>query len=434
MPKLASLTVLASLLLCAAGARADDDPSDVPAAPAGELPPAAAADAPVPAPSDGAATAPTDEAAAPDAARDAAHDALPAPSPRVDDPLARCRALMLDGDLDQAQRCVHAVLTDAGAAPEVRWRARALGDVLAAWGRQVQAPASEQQAPMQEPVPAKVKEQVKVSALVDAIGAEAMVHGALGGAGAGFLVAATVASATRDSEADTLPWLIAAPAVGGLAGAAGGWGLARALDPAIGDLRLATSTMWMGATQGFLLQWIVFDQSPDVGATPLRFVTMLGGGMLGLGAGAALAPLVDIDDGDVAVAHSAALWGGVLTTITLVGVSDYVRTPSQVATLAVVAGGIGVPYLAALACHPFIDLERWPTFLIEGGGAAGLLISGAFLAATTGSLQTNQALLGAVLGVGTAAGLAVGATAAVMVSSAVQHEARARAGRDEGVE
>ncbi|OGQ17386.1 MAG: hypothetical protein A2138_27295 [Deltaproteobacteria bacterium RBG_16_71_12] len=191
----------------------------------------------------------------------------------------------------------------------------------------------------------------------------------------------------------------------------------------------------MGATQGFLLQWVVFDQSPDAGAVPLRFVTILGGGVLGLGAGAALAPLVDIDDGDVAVAHSAALWGGVLATVGLLGVSGALGLDVGV-PLAIVAGGIGVPYLGALAAHSLLEIDRWPSFLIDGGGAAGLLVTSAFLTVLGGALVASPPALAAALMVGTGAGLTVGSVAAWFITDALRAEARAlrRGGDDVGEE
>ncbi|MCC7070588.1 MAG: hypothetical protein IT383_04655 [Deltaproteobacteria bacterium] len=428
MSKIPPLLVLSSLLVAAVGARAGEDPSELAAPP----PPAPAPDAPdtpdapiEPTPSEAPLAPATGD-------QEPAQEPAP-PSAPLEDPLATCRALVVDSRLDDALHCVRELLNDEGAAPELHRRARALRDLITAWGRHLDAPAPPAAMPAAE-AQAQAQAQVKVSELVDAISAEASVHGAVGGAGAGFLLAASVASATRASEADTLPWLIAAPAVGGVVGAAGGFGLARALRPEAGDLRLATSTMWMGATQGFFLQWIVFHESPDVGATPMRFGTILGGGALGLGAGAALAPLVDVDDGDVAVAHSAALWGGVLTTIGISGASSMLGGVPFPVVVAVLAGSVGVPYAAALACHSLIDIERWPSFLIDGGGAAGLLIAGAFLSVSAGALQPSAPVVAGVLGVGAAAGIAVGATAAWMVSSAVRKEAHARAGDDEGVE
>ncbi|MBI1945457.1 MAG: hypothetical protein HYS27_07160 [Deltaproteobacteria bacterium] len=437
----AVVVLLELVLLGAVGARAGEDPSDVPPPPADGPPPAEAPADPPPA------VSPPAEAPPPDAPPP---DALPpeaqppyAASARAADPLVDCRALVLDERWDDAERCLQVVVAAPDAPEPLARRAAALREVVAAWRRHLddaaraaEASAAAAAAPTTPLTPSTPREQLKVSELVDESSGEAMVHGAAGGAGAGFLVSAAIASATRASEQDTIGWLIAAPAAGGVVGALGGYVAERGLRPSVGDLRLATSSMWMGATQGFLLQWAVFDQSADAGAVPLRFLTILGGGALGLGAGAALSPLVDVEDGDVAVAHSAALWGGVLTTIVLTGTAGSWMSGNVPVVLAVIAGGIGVPYLGALAAHSALEIERWPSFLIDAGGAAGLLVTTAFITVTNAALLPNSAAVAAALTVGTTAGLAIGSVAAWYVSAAVRQEARAllRGADDEGEE
>lgn len=443
---LPAAVLLGAVLLPAVGARAGEDPSDVSPPPPAEAPPIEGAPAegapaegapaegapPVATPDEASPTAPPTEVPAPDGAAAAGATAV-----RAADPLAACRALVLDDRLEDAVRCLDAVVGAPDVAEELARRAGALRDVVAAWRRHLEA------APSAPPIAAPVvdaaaaeratgstpaaapRAQLKVTELVDEGSGEAMLQGALGGGGAGFLVSAAIASATRASEQDSIGYLIAAPAAGGLAGAIGGYAIERVLRPSVGDLRLATSSMWMGATQGFLLQWVVFDRSPDVDAVPLRFLTILGGGVLGLGAGAALAPLIDVEDGDVAVAHSAALWGGVLTTIVLTGVSGSLGGVGLPVVLAVAAGGIGVPYLSALVAHSLLEIDRWPSFLIDAGGAAGLLVSTAFITVTSAALTPGSTYVAAGLTAGTVAGLAVGSVGAWFVSEALRGEARA---------
>lgn len=377
--------------------------------------------------------------------------ALPAAGARAEasadgDPLVPCRVLILDERFEDAERCLASVIEAPGADPAVVRRARALSEVVSAWQKHV-----ERTVPSPDPAPpqasaalpavdapaAAAPAPLHVDQLIQDGTGEGVVQGALAGGTAAFLVSAAIASATRASEEDTLGYLVAAPAAGALLGAAGSYGAVRLLQPSVGDLRLATAAMWMGGVQGFTLQLAVFDQSPDVGAIPLRFLTVLAGGSIGLGAGAALAPLVDVEDGDVAVASSAALWGGVLSTVVLMGVNGSgVRVTTPV-SVAIVAAGIGVPWVAALAAHELLVIERWPSFLIDGGGAAGLLVAGAALAAFSGSFGGSAAVASGMVTASVLAGLTVGTIAATVTSQAVRSEARVLEGDrslDEGVE
>lgn len=366
------------------------------------------------------------------------------------DPLLACRALLLDDRVDDAERC----LQEALAAPDLdegaKTRARALLDVAMAWrqhrARAVTAPpAASPAAPptatdpstTDAAAPAPPRPELSVGALLRDGTGEAVVQGALAGGTAAFLVAGTVASATRASEEDTLGYLVGAPAAGALLGAAGSYFTVRALSPTVGDLRLATASMWMGGVQGYALQLAVFDGSPDVGAIPLRFLTVLAGGVVGLGAGAALGPLVEVEDGDVGVADSAALWGGALSGIVLIGAQSSGAALSTPVVMAVMAGGIGVPWAAVLVAHELIDIDRWASFLIDGGGAAGFLTAAAALAVLSSSLGGSGAMMSALLGAGIVAGVSVGTVAAVIASKALHPEAEVLARHsdtDEGVE
>lgn len=362
------------------------------------------------------------------------------------DPLLGCRALLLDDRVDDAERCLQEALAAPDLDEGVKTRARALLDVAMAWrqhrARAITAPpaappAAADPSTTDAAATAPARPELSVGALLRDGTGEAVVQGALAGGTAAFLVAGTVASATRASEEDTLGYLVGAPAAGALLGAAGSYFTVRALSPTVGDLRLASASMWMGGVQGYALQLAVFDGSPDVGAIPLRFLTVLAGGVVGLGAGAALGPLVEVEDGDVGVADSAALWGGALSGIVLIGAQSSGAALSAPVVMAVMAGGIGVPWAAVLVAHELIDIDRWASFLIDGGGAAGFLTAAAALAVLSSSLGGSSAMMSALLGAGIVAGVSVGTVAAVIASKALHPEAEVLARHsdtDEGVE
>lgn len=367
-------------------------------------------------------------------------EASPAPTP-PEDPLARCKAMLLDetsstsnddARLAIAESCFRDHTTSEDA--EVAARARAMVDVVAAW-RATEAvaatvpvavpiagtAAATTAAPAAGTAAATTRESVSLTGLVESGRAEALLNGAAAGAGGGFLLSATFFSANRTiNEQDSLPWLLASPAVGAVAGAAGAWALVESGAPSTGDIAFVSSTMWNGAAQGLLLQTAVFDGNAEVSSTPLRFVTVLGGGAIGLASGIALSPFLDVTQGDAAVANSAALWGGVLTAFGMgfFGASGTQITLGQGAL--VLAAGSTVPYVAVVVAHPYLNIERWPSWLIEGGGVGGLLVTSAFMGVlnTTGSLNGQAAFV--FLGGGTAAGLAAGTAAAVIVSNGMR--------------
>lgn len=329
-------------------------------------------------------------------------------------PLLICQNLIADGKLEEAKRCLAAEENDD--TPDGR-RAKAMRALLVAWTESA-APAATVEADV-----APTSGTADLMGLVDSGAAEALVHGTIAGGVGGFLVAATGFSITRHSEKDSLPWLIAAPAAGAVGGAAGAYLLLDSVEATPGDIALSTSTMWMGLAEGFVLQLAVFDQSRDVGAVPLRFATIFGGGALGLAAGAGLSPLVDVTPGDVAVANSAGLWGAVLSGF---GVSWIVQSGSPLTfsqgTLIVGAGAL-LPYAAALALHPQLEIDRAPSWLIEAGGVGGFLTTSAGLVvlSTNGGMDGRTAT--AFLGVGTAAGVAAGYAAAWLVSEGLKEGA-----------
>lgn len=376
----------------------------------------------------------------------------PAPDSRVIgvDTLTDCKTLLLDVNesvdgtppsreqrdarLDVAEKCFRSRANEQSDPKEMA-RALAMADVVAAWrlrpvdALEGAASSSSELLPGTSPgaantpgtgpgaADAVAAAPVSLSGLVESGHAEALVHGAVAGGTGGFLLAATLFSTTRQSEQDTLPWLVASPAVGAVAGAAGAWALLEVAEPTTGDIALASSAMWMGATQGFMLQLAVFDQNQEVSSTPLRFLTVFGGGAVGLASGVALSPFLDVTQGDAAVANSAAFWGGVMASYGLAYLGSsgtFTSTPQIVLAL---SAGSTLPYLAVLAAHPYLSIERWPSWLIEAGGAGGFLVSAAAIGVLGSQTGINGPIVVAVMGAGTLSGVVAGTAAAYVVSS-----------------
>jgi hypothetical protein len=339
-------------------------------------------------------------------------DEAVAPEPHTD-ALVRCKALVVDDHIADAIRCLR-----ADDIPEAeRATALEMATVLEKWH-----PAPP--APPPPPPPAEPR------GLLESGAAEAMLHASAAGLGGGFLASATLFSSTRQSKNDTLPWLIGVPAAGAIAGAAGAYVLVENLHPTTGDISLVASTMWIGAFEGVMLQLSVFNESFTVSATPLRFATVLGMGTLGLAAGVGLAPLLDVTQGDVAVANSAALWGGVATGLAMAAYATDGRsiTPAQWPLL--LGAGALLPYVGAIAAHPLLEIDRWPSFLIDAGGVTGLLLSGtavAFLAQA--GFFNGASPSGAILFVGasSAAGAVGGGAAAWLVTDVLRSQVTAPA-------
>lgn len=259
---------------------------------------------------------------------------------------------------------------------------------------------------------------------------EAMIHGTLAGGTAGFLLAATGFSTARTSERDSLGWLIAAPAAGAVAGALGASALVGATAASPGDIALVSSTLWMGTVQGLTLQLALFEDAREATAASWRFATVLGGGALGLASGLGLASVVEMSPGDVAVANSAGLWGGVLTTLALQSWGNAVGGISVPSAALAIGGGALIPWATAIALHPFIDVDRSASWLIEAGGAAGFLVGSGLAAAASSGLPMDGSATVAIIGGATAAGVTMGGVAAVALSAAARKEPSPAAAED----
>lgn len=246
---------------------------------------------------------------------------------------------------------------------------------------------------------------------------EAVVNGAAFGAVAGFTATAGVLSATRTSESEALPLLLAAPAVGLVVGGVGAWAAVEGSGAGADDVAFVSSTAWAGLTTGFTLQLAVFADSRDVQAAPLRFFTTLAGGALGVAAGVGWAPFLDVTAADVSLANSGFFWGATLTAITIGafrgGGLDFASG------VVVVGGGALIPWTVLLALHPLIDLHRVSTWAIDVGGAIGVVGGAAFAAVVSVGVGNGDVFL-PVFGGSVAAGLGVGVGVAVAVDAAAR--------------
>jgi len=263
---------------------------------------------------------------------------------------------------------------------------------------------------------------VSVAALVESGAPELVVNSAVFGGVIGFLGAGAGLSFIRLNETDSLPWLVGTPAFGVVAGAAAASAAAYGLGSTPGGAALISSTMWLGLAEGAALQMIVFDGRTDVGHIPLRFLTPISvaAGTTALGVGASY--LLDVDTGDVGLANSAMLWGPVLTWLTLVTFSaDRLVAPEDALAFWLTSGMLAsaLPWVATLALHPFVNVERPATWLIEAGGIAGLTAGFATLIFLSLAPMDPRVQLG-VLTAGTGIGVAGGTVAAFLLSDAVR--------------
>jgi len=324
-------------------------------------------------------------------------------TPVTPTPLVRCTQQAKD-DVDGGARCLQA-LVDAGGV-DAADAAEALR-VLVRLRRHRPAPSS----------PA-VPHFTLTSVWAQRGVVEAGLHGVVVGGVGGFVGASAIVAGLRTSEADSLPWLIAAPVVGALLGGAmavAGVTLAAASPD---DIALVASTTWAGLLLSTGLQLSMLYGSVDVAAPALGFSTMIVGGALGLGAGVVLAPYVDATAGDVALANSALVWGGVLGALT-VSTSMATGATLDFADAALwTTTSAGALWLATLALHPWLSLHRLSTWLVDAGGVAGFLLASSVAVAVAPRMSGNSGLfVGSTLTAGTLAGLVVGGVAAVAVDA-----------------
>ncbi|MDP2343713.1 MAG: hypothetical protein Q8O67_22330 [Deltaproteobacteria bacterium] len=245
---------------------------------------------------------------------------------------------------------------------------------------------------------------------------EAGLNGALFGGLIGFTGAAGVLSGLRTSDDEALPWLLSAPALGLVIGASAGVGAVEFFDASDDDVAFVSSSGWAGTALGLTLQLSIFADSRDVQAAPLRFFTTLGGSVLGLGLGLGLAPFLDVESGDAALANSGLAWGSVLSAMALGSVRG---AGLDAAGITVVVGGGGLlTWGALIAVHQLLSLHRVSTWLIDLGGVLGFM-GGAVLGGIAG-VASGGVLFLPVWTLGTATGIALGVASAFVVDDAAR--------------
>jgi hypothetical protein len=215
---------------------------------------------------------------------------------------------------------------------------------------------------------------------------EGLIGGALSGAIYGFLATAVVQSVLRTDMAYGTPWLIGVPAASLLAGGALGLGLGFVAEP--GDASLVSSSSLIGIATGLALQSVLFWRADLVSEIPLRYAMPLATGLAFTLVSSGAAPFIDVTPGDAALAVSAAVWAPVFVTmlsLSAIGLSFDVGQPINVFSVdasipvgVLLASSLGA-WLATLALHPFVDVPRPATWLVEGGIAAGAIAFTALL-------------------------------------------------------
>lgn len=335
-----------------------------------------------------------------DTAEQAAASKAPSQTPPT--PLQRCTR-RANEDVDGGARCLQA-LVDAGGA-DAEDAAEALR-VLQRLRRHRPTPPA--------PEPPRL---TLTSAWLQRGVVEAGLHGvALGGVG-GFVGASAVVAGLRTSEVDSLPWLVAAPALGALAGGAIAVAGVTLSNAPPDDVALVASTTWAGLALSTGAQLAALSDSVDVAAPALGFATMLLGGAVGLVGGLVLAPSLDATAGDVALANSGLVWGGVLGGLAAASASAAGRTLAFGDVALWTTTGAGAAWLATLALHPWLSLHRLSTWLVDAGGVAGCLLAGSALVAISASVGSSSAIAPGVLTAGAVAGLVAGGVAAVFVDA-----------------
>ncbi|MFH1811485.1 MAG: hypothetical protein ABIJ09_22280 [Pseudomonadota bacterium] len=345
--------------------------------------------------------------------------------------LADCRALLVENKGSAARSCLEQFLADCPDRREVELAESLLelavrmeqGDrkegtesgTGSAVGPQPGERRADARTPLVEQLPA-----FSVSAFVLSGAPELMLGSTLYGATAGFVATGALVSALRTSEADSLPALITFPVVGAVAGLALSTAAWQWLHPEAGDAAQISSAMLWGTVYGTLAQGVYemahADQGLEAHRTPWRFALVLGTSAVATTTAALTAPFLHVDPGDVGLANSAALWGGILPLF-FMAMLEQPRTP--VGMVMVPLASSLLSYDLVLALSPLIRLPRPATWLVEVGGVLGLLVSLGLTPILAVSDVPAPLLIG-VMGVGTGTGVAAGVVASFLVAGAVE--------------
>lgn len=189
------------------------------------------------------------------------------------------------------------------------------------------------------------------------------------GARAGFVTFQTLHGLTLGFElcaladCDDSRALIGSGMLGAGAGfVASYFGTSRGITPGF-SASLNSGVLW-GAWLGFVLPHAV-DESVD-GQTTLG--TMIGGQLLGMGAGYLAYALWEPSSGQVAVANSAGIWLSALTMASMFTISDRAEPEGVMASLAISGVG-GILLGGVLASH--VPMSNGRVLLIDAAGLLG---------------------------------------------------------------
>lgn len=333
--------------------------------------------------------------------------------------LERCRAELVEGRHAEAKLCLIDFLARCPDEPQADLAA-AMAE-LATRLQQAEA-TSTSRADDAEDRP----EPISVSAVMTSGMPELVLNSTLWGGAAGFATAASIVSATRINQVDSLPALVATPAFGAAVGLGTSLALCWWLRPSAGDLALVSSAMWVGSAYSVALQVLfdipnAWDQRRAYQRVPRQFAGALIGSALFTSAAVAATPWVELDPGDIGLMNSGAIWGAVIPGIVVLGYTVVGMVPDTTALFIPLAGSI-FAYGTMFALAPLLDAPRPATWLIEAGGLLGMLTGVATMPILSFAGASQAALTTALL-IPTILGLAGGAASTFLVSSALSDKA-----------
>lgn len=346
------------------------------------------------------------------------------------DLLAECRAYYVDGAQEQASRCLKLIVA-ASDNPDEQAAASEMLKLISVPTQgasetlvhgQTKTERDEVKADKNSNAKDEDEAVVSVGDVISSGAPELMLTSTVFGSVHGFLAMASLHSALRTSTDDSFGSLLASPVLGAAGGLAFSYGVMQWFKPSPGDVAMISSAMFWGTAYGTYAQglWeLSADPAPKevVHRIPLRFALVLGSGLLSTGVATVLGPYLDVSPGDMGLANSAGLWGGLWTFLTMATFfSDQMR--SDLRTFMMPLLGSVLSYGAVFALSPLVHISRPATWLIEAGALAGGLI--ALGLSPIVALASNNGMAVAYMGWGgLSLGLAAGTASAFLVDKAL---------------